>query len=254
MVMAIHSLIKRALRVAAIPMGLYVILAAAVYFLQRSMLYFPTHASPRSRLAPWSDGKGTIGYCREVPNPKTVWLMVHGNGGQAADRDYVLDRMSNEDSLYVLEYPGYGLREGTPSMKTMNQAASDAYHLLQARNPNTAICILGESIGSGPACSLVREKRAPDKIVLVVPFDALVRVASRGFYFLPVSFLLRDNWNNLETLRHYTGPVDIFGAIDDTIIPIEHAKSLARQTGARFTAITGGHNDWSANKNVTITR
>ena len=28
-------------------------------------------------------------------------------------------------------------------------------------------------IGSGPACALAREKIAPDKIVLVIPFDSL---------------------------------------------------------------------------------
>src|SRR2546422_8371249 len=150
--MPIRSLIKRVLRIAAIPIAVYVAVVTAVYFLQRSMLFFPTHAAPSSRLTPWSDGSRTIGYCREVPNVHTVWLMMHGNAGQAADRDYVLSCMSDEDSLYVLEYPGYGLREGKPSQETMNQAASEAYCLLRSKNQNSAVCVLGESIGSGPAC------------------------------------------------------------------------------------------------------
>ena len=129
------------------------------------------------------------------------------------------------------------------------------YQLLRSQNQNTnmAVCVLGESIGTGPACSLAREKTAPDKIVLVVPFDTLASVASRRFFFLPVRLLLRDCWDNVESLRHYAGPVEIFGAIDDTIIPIEHAKALARQIpSARFTAISGGHNEWSENKHVKI--
>ena len=90
---------------------------------------------------------------------------------------------------------------------------------------------------------------------MVVPFDNLASVASRRFYFLPVRFMLRDAWDNVETLRHYAGPVEIFGAEEDVIIPIEHAKALARQTpSAHFTAITGGHNDWSANNHLRITR
>src|SRR5205085_2530652 len=124
------------------------------------------------------------------PNARTVWLMMHGNGGQAADRDYVLSHFSDQDSLYVLEYPGYGLREGQPSMESINQAALDAYHILRSRNQNTPVCVLGESIGSGPACVLAREKVAPDKIVLVVPFDSMVNVASERFYFLPVRLML----------------------------------------------------------------
>src|ERR1700677_1402375 len=109
--------------------------------------------------------------------------MAHGNGGQAAGRDYVLRRMSKEDSLYVLEYPGYGSREGSPSMESINQAASEAYRLLRARNPNTPVCVLGESLGSGPACMLAGEKIAPEKIMLVVPFDTLANVAAEHFPF-----------------------------------------------------------------------
>ena len=60
---------------------------------------------------------------------------------------------------------------------------------------------------------------------------------------------------NVQTLGRYEGPVEIFGATGDTIIPIEHAKALAGQIrGARFTAIRGGHNEWSVNDEVKITR
>ena len=91
--------------------------------------------------------------------------------------------------------------------------------------------------------------------MLVVPFDSLVNVASERFYFLPVRLMLRDTWNNVEALRHYAGPVEIFGATGDSIIPVEHAKALARQiASAHFTAISGGHNDWSVNNEVKITR
>ncbi|MCX6903095.1 MAG: alpha/beta hydrolase [Verrucomicrobia bacterium] len=243
------------LQVVAIPFALYLLLVAVVYFRQRSLLFFPTHVVPATRMTPWSDGSQTIGYCREVPHARTVWLMMHGNGGQAADRDYVLSRMSDQDSLYVLEYPGYGAREGQPSMEAMNRAASEAYQFLRTRNPNTPVCVLAESIGSGPACALALEKVAPDKIVLVVPFDSLVRVAARRFFFLPVRLMLRDAWDNVATLKHYAGPVAIYGATDDAIIPMEHAKALAGQIPrAHFVAITGGHNDWSGNDQVKIQR
>jgi len=155
----------------------------------------------------------------------------------------------------VLEYPGYGSREGSPSLESINRAASEAYQLLRARNPNTPVCVLGESLGSGPACALAREKIAPDKIVLVVPFDTLVNVASRHFPFLPVPLMLRDAWDNVGSLRGYTGQVEIFGARDDAIIPIGHARALAGQIpSARFIEITGGHNDWPQMVQVNIQR
>lgn len=247
--------LKPVLRIVGILLVVYVVLVAVVYFRQRSMLFFPTHAARSTGLSPWSDGHRTIGYCREVQNPGAIWMMMHGNAGQAADRDYVLRRMSERDSLYVLEYPGYGSREGRPCLESMNQAASEAYRLLRSRNAGVPVCVLGESIGSGPACALAAEKVPPDKILLVVPFDSLARVGSRHFPFLPVRLLLRDDWNNVEALKHYAGPVEIFGAIDDTIIPMEHAKALARQIPrAQFIAIKGGHNDWSEDDQVKIDR
>ena len=245
--------LKLMLRITAILLIGYLALVAIVYFRQRSLLYFPSHGQHAGVLVPWSDGSTIIGYCREAPNPHAIWLMMHGNAGQAVDRDYVLPHLSDEDSLYVLEYPGYGLRAGRPSLQTINQAATEAYRLLRSRNPKVPICVLAESIGSGPACALARESVPPDKIVLVVPFDVLGKVAASHFPFLPARLLLRDAWDNVDSLSHYKGPVEIFGAADDAIIPIRHARSLANQVpGAHFTTIEGGHNDWSENSLVRI--
>lgn len=246
---------KPLMRIFGIQLLFYMAVVVLIYFRQRSMLYFPSHAAPSTALTPWTEGSRTIGYCREVPGARTVWLMTHGNAGQAADREYVLPCISAQDSLYVLEYPGYGSREGSPSTDSINQAASEAYQLLRARNTNTPVCVLAESIGSGPACVLSREKVPPDKIVLVVPFDTLANVAVKHFPIFPVRLLLRDHWNNVESLRDYKGPVEIFAAVDDSIIPIAHARALASQIpGAKLIEITGGHNDWSENPQMKIER
>jgi pimeloyl-ACP methyl ester carboxylesterase len=253
--MLIRPALKPVVRIVVILCVLYLVILTFIYFWQRALLFFPTHATPRTGLNPWSDGGRIIGYCREVTNARTVWLMMHGNAGQAGDRGYALQCMSGQDSLYVLEYPGYGHREGSPSRESMNQAAVEGYRLLRTQNPHTPVCVLGESIGSGPACALAQEQPAPDKIVLVVPFDTLAKVASRQFFFVPVRLLLRDSWDNVEALRHYAGPVDIFAAEGDTIIPIRHARALARQIPtARFISISGGHNDWSVSDQVRIER
>jgi pimeloyl-ACP methyl ester carboxylesterase len=247
-----RPVIKRVARLAVIAVVAYVAVLTLIYFRQRSMLFFPSHNSRATELKPWVDGERLIGWCREVTNASAIWLMLHGNGGQAAQRDYVLQRMSASDSLYVLEYPGYGSRAGTPSLESMNQAASEAYRLLRTRHPITPVCVLGESLGSGPACALAQEKIAPNKIVLVVPFDSLANVAAKKFWFLPVRFLLRDAWDNVEALKHYTGPVVIYGARYDEIIPSAHARALATQVAARFIEIDGGHNEWSESARVKI--
>jgi hypothetical protein len=226
-----------------------------MFTLQRSLLFFPSHAEPSGLLEAWTDNGNIVGYCHTVANPSTVWLMMHGNAGQASDRDYVLDHISENDALYVLEYPGYGARHGSPSKKSIDQAASDAYQLLRRTYPSTPIGVIGESIGSGPASMLTKERNPPEKIVLITPFDSLYNVASKRFWFLPVWLLLLDRWDNMEALKDYDGELDIFGATDDVVIPIEHARNLARAIPiSKLIEIPCGHNDWSFSSIVRIKR
>lgn len=233
----------------------YAAVAAAIGVNQRRLIFFPTHDTADTQLRPWVVGGEVLGYCREVANPGTVWLMAHGNAGQASHRAYVLQRMSASDSLYVLEYPGYGLREGSPSRESMDQAAAQAYAALRRQFPATAVGVIGESVGSGPASSLASQAEPPDKIVLVVPFDTFAAVAAEHMPLLPVRAMLRDNWDNIRALRDYAGPVDVYGAADDRVVPCEHARRLAAALrNARFVLIAGGHNDWSACELVRIAR
>ena len=233
--------------------GIYAIILLAVYVGQRSMLYFPTHDTAASKLSLWIENQNEMGYAFEVPYPKAVWLMMHGNGGQATHRDYVLRHMSPDESLYVLEYPGYGLRSGSPTRDSMNQAAVDGYRALRIRFPNLPVNVLGESIGSGPACALASERIPPDKIVLAVPFDILANVAAEHMPYAPTRLLLKDCWNNIEALKSYKRPVEIYGARFDTIIPVAHAEALARSVPqSHLILLDGGHNDWSSSDLVQI--
>ena len=221
--------------------------------LQRKFLFFPSHHNYNNGLSAWKKEGRIIGYAREVAAPENVWLVLHGNGGQASDRVYALPCFSTNDSVFIMEYPGYGAREGKPSKASFDAAAAEAYQLLRKTHPKTPICLVGESIGTGPASALANRSPAPDKIVLVVPFDKLARVAAHHFPYLPVSLILEANWDNVHALSVYKGRVEIFGALEDTIIPIAHAKTLAGSLpGAKFHPIAGGHNDWASPGRVEI--
>ena len=225
--------------------GAYLALGILLFIKQRSLLFFPSHYTNESPMSSWRAKGETIGYSREVTKPKAVWLMMHGNGGQASMRGYVLRWLPSEDAFYVLEYPGYGLRRGAPSKDAFNAAAEVAYRDLQTRFPDAPVNVIGESMGSGPACYLASLPHPPAKLILLVPFDRLSAVAAQQFPWFPVRWLMKDDWDNLTALRNYRGPVKILGAIDDRVIPIEHAKNLAAHVPqAKFEAILGGHG-WS---------
>lgn len=237
----------------AITVGILVILfALGCQSIQRKLMFFPSHHANDNGFTRWvRDGK-TIGFAREVAAPKNVWLMLHGNGGQAADRTYAMFAFDPADAVYILEYPGYGQREGKPSRRSFDAAARAGYADLRARFPGKLVCIAGESIGSGPASMLSRASPAPDKIVLVVPFDRITDVARDHVRYLPVGLILRGTWDNIDALRGYQGPVEIFGAEKDEVIDVRHARALAASVPqAKFHLIGGGHG-WANGRDVAF--
>lgn len=236
-----------------IAVSAYGVVLAGYFFYQRKLLFYPTHHAHGSALTPWIKDGETIGYVREGRDVKTIWLMLHGNAGQASDRTYALPCFPEDQSVFILEYPGFGFREGSPSKTSINEAAREGYLELRRRFPGSRICVAGESIGSGPSCYLGTLDHAPDKISLVVPFDNLADLAQGHVLYLPVRLLLRERWDNIESLRQYKGPVEIFGAKGDRIIPVERAVTLAQAIpNAVLHLIEGGHNEWSQGGKVSF--
>lgn len=238
-------------RVGISVLRIYVLVCVFMTVFQRKLLYFPSHedsvAMARNfSLKPWIIGGEVVGYGREVSQPKRIWLMLHGNGGQAIDRVYALHSFNADDSVFILEYPGYGTRTGSPSKNSFNAAADAGFDQLRSKYPNIEVNVLGESLGSGAACSLASHSHPPDRIVLVVPFDRLTSVAQRKLWVLPIGLMLFDRWNNIDALSGYKGRIDIYGAADDIVIPIRHAKKLADAVkDSHFHTMPCGHNEWA---------
>lgn len=221
--------------------------------LERRLLFYPGHHGALNGFAAWEANGEMIGVSRTLVSPRNVWVMLHGNAGQAADRSYALPCFSEEDSVFIMEYPGYGKRRGRPGKGSFNEAAREAYLLLRRTHPGVPVCVASESIGSGPACFLATIDPPPEKIVLIAPFAELSAVARDHFPAWLVKLLLSNDWNNKETLSGYKGRVDILAADADTIIAPHHARALAAAvTNANFTLVPGGHNDWSDSDVVKI--
>ncbi len=233
------------IRILGLLLLVYLLVGVAVFFAQRSLLYHPTHRTVESIMEPWVVEGEYLGCHRAVTNPSGVWLILHGNGGQAAHRGYLLEQLDPTTSVYVVEYPGYGDRVGSPTEDALNAAVREAFRHVRATHPGLAIGALGKSIGSGPASLLSQQPRPLAKIVLLVPFDQLYRMAAARFPWLPVKYLMRDQWDNITALQDYAGPVEIYAARADEIIPFERAKALVDALPqARLIEMPGGHNSW----------
>jgi hypothetical protein len=209
---------------------------------QRSMIYFPSKNTPAALereaaaqgFEPWTYPAGeTIGYrdlaAPDDPRPRASILITHGNAGYALHRtDYAaILRAAAPDhavSIYILEYPGYGARSGSPSQSDFLAAADEAVAQIPNDNP---LILLGESIGTGVASATAAAH--PDRIaglLLLTPFDSLANVAQHHYPLLPVRWIMRDQYPSTEWLKQHRGPVAIILAADDTIVPAKFGQSL----------------------------
>src|SRR2546430_102469 len=88
-------------------------------------------------------------------------LMLYGNSGCAVACAHYADVIQQAVSLdvFIVEYPGYADRRGSPSQSSLFRAADEALRSLATNRP---IFLLGESLGTGVAVYLAG--RYPDNI------------------------------------------------------------------------------------------
>ena len=236
---------------------LLVVLLALIF--QRRLIYFPTEipaeviesVAAGHGFAPWKNAAGEIIGWQTVASGTATSsvLIVHGNAGCALSRDYLAQPIHDaaDADVFVLEYPGYGARPGSPGKDSFLAAAEEAFQLLPTNAPRY---VVSESIGAGVACDLARNH--PQEVAglaLFVPYDNFAAVAQRQIPVLPAYFLLLDRFNPAACLQNYRGPVKFIIAGADEIIGATAGRKLADgYTGPKkIEVIPGaGHNDVAA--------
>lgn len=248
--------IKPLRRVSAVLIAFYGLLLIGGCAWQRKMLYFPTRFSTQESerraqnagFEVWCDASGAaMGWrLRAATQAQASVLIVHGNAGCALDRGYLAQPIhaAGEFDVHVLEYPGYGAREGEPNMESWLAAGESALAALPHDRP---VYIVSESIGAGVAAHLARF--APERVaglVMIVPYDDLASVAHAHMPFLLPRLILRDRYQPAEWLRGSTQPIHFVVAELDAVIPAERGRALFDSYAGpkRLTVVEGaGHND-----------
>lgn len=234
----LHPWIAGLLKALAWGFGAYAALCLVAFLLQRRMMYFPERGpeaeairqAAQMGLAPWRDGSGRLlGWRRAAgAHSRPRILLLHGNAGDALDRaGYlpVLEAAGFEGVL--LEYPGYGPRDGAPSERALVADGRAALRRLNAEGPGP-VFLLGESLGSGVAVQVATaEPGAVAGLLLVTPFARMTEVASRHYPLLPLRLLLRDRWDSLGAIRGYPGPVALVLAGRDEVVGAAQGRRLA---------------------------
>jgi fermentation-respiration switch protein FrsA (DUF1100 family) len=219
--------------------AIYALICAVVYFGNRAFIYFPDPV----RVAPakvgltaveevelvTADHVTLVGWHARAKQGKPTILYFHGNASNAANRAPRVETMVQDGfGVFYLNNRGYGGSGGKPTEEKNIADAIAAYdHLVGLGVPTNTIVAYGESLGSGQAIRLAAE-RPLAAIVLESPLTSIIDVAKATYFWLPLSLLITDKYDNEENIRSVTTPVLVLHGKQDGIIPSEMGLRVFR--------------------------
>ena len=178
-----------------------------------------------------------------APERAPLLLFAHGN---AELIDYWPEEFDEPRrwgaGVLLVEYPGYGRSEGSPSQTSITEAMLAAYEWARhhARVDASRIIPYGRSLGGGAAAILSIERPVP-ALILESSFSSIAAFAAG---FGAPRFLVRDPFDSVAAVKSFTGPILILHGDQDDIVPPHHARALAAAAGnATLTFLPCGHND-----------
>jgi fermentation-respiration switch protein FrsA (DUF1100 family) len=241
-------------------LAVYFALLLILVLTQCSMVYYPNLPSRELVNSPeqlglsyenvhflTEDGLQLHGWYIPANQDSDVLLFFHGNAGNISHRmDSINIFHRLQLSILIFDYRGYGNSTGKPSESGTYRDAQAAYHYLVHQrkvNPERLI-YFGRSLGGAVASHLAVE-HAPKALILESTFTSAPDMASRLFPVLPLRWLTRFSYSNINNIKSIHCPVLIVHSPDDEIIPYDLGRNLyaAANQPKQFLKIHGGHNE-----------
>jgi uncharacterized protein len=235
----------RVARISALFLLAAVIMAvAALWLLQRRLIYFPSAHLPRPADAGLDSAEPVAfttadgvqleaWYIPSTGEPAGAVLVMPGNAGNRAGRAPLAAALRDAGlAILLLDYRGYGGNPGHPSQDGLLSDARAAADVLQDRSGvgDDRLVYYGESLGASVAAGLAAE-RPPAALILRSPFANLAQVGQRQFPWLPVGLLLRDRFPTTEWIARYQGPTLVIAGDGDTLVPPQFSRQVADAAG-----------------------
>jgi fermentation-respiration switch protein FrsA (DUF1100 family) len=219
--------------------GIYMVIAAALFFGQRYIMYHPNDLVPRPAdfgvpemtmqrletadgykpLAWWAPARGGGGA------PVVVWF--HGNSGHLGNRAGRARMLM--DAGYGVLLAGYRYNAGaggTPGEDELLADARAAVEFVRAQGVELdRIVLYGESLGTGIATAMAVEYDAAG-LILDMPYSSIADIAGDRYWFLPVRLLLLDTFDSEARMEKVRSPVLLMHGLNDRIIPVEFGRKL----------------------------
>ena len=173
------------------------------------------------------DGELLDAWWAPPPEPgRGVVLFLHGTPSTLADTVWRLpDLQKSGFGVMAIDYRGYGASTGTPSEAGLRADARAAFDWLHSAAPGSKIAVFGESLGTGPAVALARDRKLVG-VLLNSPFASVRRLFELRAPPLPYRWLMRDQFDSEALIGEIGVPLMILHGTADPNIPIAEARRL----------------------------
>jgi len=237
----------------------YLLIMVVLMIFEESFIFFPMRY-PQGQWQPpglafedaWflsADGTPLHGWYAPHDEPRAVILFLHGNAGNITHRAETL-RVLNEfvgAAVLIFDYRGYGRSQGKPNEPGIlaDARAARAWLAQRAGVAEKDIVLMGRSLGGAAAVQLAADDGARG-LVLESTFTSIPELAAYHYPWLPVRLLVRTQFNAIDKLPDYHGPLLQSHGDADTIVPYVFGRRLfdaANEPKTFITIPSGDHND-----------
>ena len=248
----------RTMNLVGTTLGVYLLLMAAVFVMQRSLLY------PAARQVPnlaAHDVAGLSEVATQTPDGLTlrhwyvppaeagapVLVVFHGNAGHLGDR--VPKLVEIIEAGFGVLFAGYRGYSGNPGKPTEDDLTADARLLLdwlaEQGVPAERTVIYGESLGTGIAVKMAAEREFAG-VILESPYTSIAEVAQTHYWYLPAKWLVLDKWDSMARIGDIRAPLLVLHGARDKTVPTRYGRRLfaAAPEPKELLILDGGaHND-----------
>ncbi len=233
---------------------LYSVGCIGLYSYQEKIVFIPMKGEPRYTPA-------NLGYSFEnlrlksgeeeinawfIPaqNARATVLFCHGNAGNLEHRLATIKIWHELGvNLMIFDYKGYGSSTGKPSEEGLYEDAQVCHKwLMDNKKIKLPLIIHGRSLGGGVA-AWVANNLVCDGLILESTFTSIPDMGAHYYPYLPIRWLSKIYFENLEQVKKTTVPLLVFHGQEDEVIPYEMGVTLAKEGKGEFVDLIGDHNN-----------
>ena len=245
---------------------IYVLIGAALYFLQDAILFHPVSLKrdhnynfpePHHDISIAINNKDTmnlVDFSSTDTVIRGVVLYFHGNKKNISwYSKYIPYFTKHGYQVLMIDYPGFGKSKGKLTEQKLYDWALQVYKIAIKRFAADSIIIYGKSMGTGIAAQLASIRNCK-RLILETPYYDFPSVISHYFPIYPVRWMLHYDLPTYEYLKNVSAPITIFQGTKDRIVTYNNAKRLMPLLKSKdefITAKGGHHNDLYKFKEVT---